>query len=209
MRSRLLANETALADYEILEMLLFLGIERRDTKPLAKALINQFGSLAEVLAAGADALAQAGLARRAAEALALVVEAADCLARPERHERPVLGSWDALERHLDIPARSRQPPRLSGLLLNNRNQLLAEPSWPADADAARFARELLRAALDRHAGALIIVRNLGAAPARIAEQDRALHAAVKQAAAPLSIQVHDLVAVGGDDWLSLRQSDAR
>ena len=207
MRTRLLAGETALADYEILEMLLFFGIERRDTKPLAKALINRFGSLAEVLSAGAGALARAGLTDRAAEALALVVEAADCLARPERQERAVLGTWDALVRHLDPPARGLLPAGLSGLLLNNRNQLLSEPSWAANADADTFGRELLRATLDRHASAVIIVRSNGSGPADIEARDRSLHAAVKRNAAALSVQVHDMVVLGGGKWASLRHSD--
>ena len=207
MRTRLLAGETALADYEILEMLLFFGIERRDTKPLAKALINRFGSLAEVLSAGAVALARSGLSDRAGEALALVVEAADCLARPERQERVVLSTWDALARHLDPPARSLLPAGLSGLLLNSRNQLLSEPSWSAGTDPDTFGRELLRAALDRHASAVVIVRSNGSGPAAIDARDHSLHAAVKRDAAALSVQVHDMVVVGGGRWVSLRNPD--
>ena len=209
MRTRLLANEAALADYEILEMLLFLGIERRDTKPLAKLLVNRFGNLADALAAPAQALSQAGLPRRAAEVFALVAEAADCLARPERYDRVTLASWDALEEYLDLPARAGQAPSLGGLLLNNRNQLLAEPSWAPETDFGQFARDLLRTALDRQASALIIVRNRGRQPVAIAPEDRALCASVRRAAAALSVQVHDLIVLGAGDWASLRQMEAR
>ncbi len=205
MRSRLLAAEAALADYEILEMLLFLGIPRRDTKPLAKSLINRFGSLAATLEAGRDALLRTGLPERAIEALALATEAAAYLARPERIKRAVLGNWAALEAHLDIASRTRQPAGVSVLLLNNRNQLLGEPAWEPGVDSGRLATEMLRHALDQHATAAILVRNRAGADARLGPDDHAFYAAVQRAAAALSVTVHDLVVIGRGDWASLRQ----
>lgn len=210
MRTRLLTGATALADYEILEMLLFLGIPRRDTKPEAKRLINRFGSLAAVIAAGYHALRDAGLPQRAIEALELVTEAAVQLSRAERVERVVLGNWTALEQYLDVPARSRQPPGLAALLLNNRNQLLGEHRWPPDIDAATLGREMLRHALERHATAVILVRNQGgdAAP-KLTGEDRELHARLERTTAALSVTLHDLIVIGRGDWVSLRQRKGR
>lgn len=205
MRGRLLASEAALADYEILEMLLFLGIPRRDTKPLAKGLINQFGSLAGTIGADRRALAGAGLPERAIEALDIVVEAAAILAQPDAIRRPVIGDLRALEAYLDAAERTARPAGLSALLLNNRNQLLGEPAWDAATAPEALAREMLRQALDRHATASILVRNLGPAAPVITAQDRALHAAVQQAGTPLAVVVHDLVVLGRGRWVSLRQ----
>jgi DNA repair protein RadC len=205
MRGRLLASETALADYEILEMLLFLGIPRKDTKPLAKGLINQFGSLAAAIRADRGALAAAGLPAPAVAALDMVVEAAGILAKPEAIRRKVIADLAALEQYLDVPERTSQPPGLSALLLNNRNQLLGEPSWAADVAAADLARELMRHALDQHATATILVRNLGPAPAKVSAADRALHTDVHRAGMKLSVVVHDLVVLGRGNWVSLRQ----
>ncbi len=159
MRGRLLISEAALADYEILEMLLFLGIPRKDTKPLAKGLINTFGSLAGAIQADRAALVAAGVPESAIAPFAMVVEAAGILAKPEAIRRKVIADLTALERHLDVPERTAQPPGLSALLLNNRNQLLGEPSWDAEIKTADLARELLRHALDQHATATILVRN--------------------------------------------------
>lgn len=205
MRTRLLAGETALADYEILEMLLFLGIERKDTKPLAKALINEFGSLSEALEADADALAAQGLPPRAIEAIEIVTEAAGILARPDAIRRKVIADLDQLERHLQVAERTAQPPSLSALLLNNRNQLLGEPVWDAEIGPAEMARELLRHALDQHATATIVIRNAGPAAAKITAADRALHAEIHTAGSRLSVVVHDLVVIGRGEWTSLRQ----
>lgn len=209
MRGRLLVGTAALADYEILEMLLFLGIPRRDTKPEAKRLINRFGSLAATITAGYQALRDAGLPQRAIEALELVAEAAVQLARAERVERVILGNWTALEQYLDVPTRSLQPPGLSALLLNNRNQLLGEHRWPPDVDTATLGREMLRHALERHATAAILVRNRGDAAPRLTAEDRDLHARMERTAAALSVTLHDLLVIGRGEWVSLRQRKAR
>ena len=205
MRGRLLAGEAALADYEILEMLLFLGIERKDTKPLAKGLINLFGSLSATIGADRVALAGAGVTPGAIEALDLVIEAATYLARPELIRRKVIADLTGLERHLDLDERTARPPGLSALLLNNRNQLLGEPDWPADTAPADVARALVRQALDQHATATILIRNAGPTSPKIAAADRALHTEVQRAGQPLSVVVHDLVVIGRGDWVSLRQ----
>lgn len=197
---RLLARPLALADYEILEMLLFLGIPRRDTKPQAKGLINRFGSLAATVSADAGALGEAGLPGRVVEAFGIVVEAAQALAQAERVERIVLSDWDALDRFLDAPMRTGRPPGLSVLLLNNRNQLLGE----CRLDDGGATRLLLRQALERHATAAILVRNLGDVAPAASRADRALLQEVRDAAAPLSVQVHDMVVLGQGAWISLR-----
>jgi DNA repair protein RadC len=204
MRLRLLARPTALADYEILEMLLFLGIPRRDTKPQAKGLINRFGSLAGVLGANPAALAGAGLPPRAVDAFAVVTEAAHALAQAELIERVVLSDWDALDRYLDAPARTARPPGLAALLLNNRNQLLGECAFAAADDVADVTRTLLRHALERHATAAIMLRNLGDAEPSASQADRGLLQHVRTMAAAVSVQVHDMVVLGQGGWISLR-----
>jgi DNA repair protein RadC len=197
MRGRLLAGAVALADYEILEMVLFLGIPRGDTKPRAKGLLNHFGSLAGLLSAPRPALDEADVPMRAAEAFAMVVEAAQCLAKAERIERVVLSDWDALGRYLDAPARTLRPPASSALLLNNRNQLLGECRFDDPDDPVRVARQLLQHALDRYATAAILVRNGGAMPALVTAPDTAMLAHVRRAAGAVSVAVHDMLLGAG------------
>ena len=200
MRTRLLARPTALADYEILEMLLFLGIPRRDTKPQAKGLINRYGSLAATLAAPAESLQACGLPALVAEAFAVVTGAATALAGAERVERVLLADWDALDRFLDAPTRTQRPPGLSVLLLNNRNQLLGE----CRLDDPAPVRLLLREALARHATAAILVRNAGVTEPSGSKADRALLQQARDAAGPLAVQMHDMVVLGQGAWISLR-----
>ncbi|HEX3973492.1 MAG TPA: UPF0758 domain-containing protein, partial [Stellaceae bacterium] len=97
LRERLLeAGPSTLPDYELLEFLLFAGIPRRDTKPLAKELIARFGGLAGVLAANREALADAGLKDAAIAALLAVREASARFLRGEIADKPVISNWQAL-----------------------------------------------------------------------------------------------------------------
>ena len=137
MRARLLsAGPDSLADYELVEMLLFLGVPRRDTKPFAKGLINRFGDLLRTLSAEPEALAEAGLNADSVRVWGLVQEAGARLARAEAISRPLLNTPERLVEYVDPPRRLTRPAHLAALFLNNRNQLLAEEAWPADAEPA-------------------------------------------------------------------------
>ncbi len=203
MRERLLARGAdGLADYEILEMLLFIGIRRGDTKPVAKALINHFGSLGGVLAAPPRALAEAGgLTLRAIVPLRLVEAASERLARAEIRVRPVLGNLAALGDYL---AGAAGPgPRL--LHLDNRNRLLADEASPLDEEATHaMLRAALRRALELHATALLIVDRetpVLAVPTRT--RGRAA-ASLRDAASLLSIVLHDRILAGPSGIRSYR-----
>ena len=88
------AGADALPDYELLEMILFRAVPRRDTKPLAKAILAHFGSFTEALNAPEERLKEVpGLGEAAITEIKLVRAAALRLMRGEVLERPVLASW--------------------------------------------------------------------------------------------------------------------
>ena len=217
MRERLLGGGPAgLADYEILEMLLFLGIARRDTKPLAKALINGFGSLAGVLSASPEALArEGGLDQDAVMVLRLPECAAALLSGSELRDRPVLNNWDRLLAYFEAALTGAIPGQLRILFLDNRNRLLAdEVIEDASATIAGLeavqpdpSRQAMRRALDLHATALILVRIVAAGMLGkpVLAREAALAARIARAASPLAIVLHDHMLVGGENWVSLRQ----
>ena len=198
MRQKLLqAGPGALADYELLEMLLFLGVERRDTKPMAKAAINRFGGLAETVTAPPERLAYLG--RESVVALKLVHEAAARLARAEAvPERPHMDGWGRVQDHLD-----HQPGAggFRALLLNNRNRVLADAAIAEDGAEAR-ARAIAAEALRVHATAVILVLPGAKTAAAVLEVAHLL----REAAGPLVVQVHDAVVGGPGQWVSLRKA---
>jgi|GEM_PF-241447 len=220
MRERLLTHGGAgLADYEVLEMLLFLGIARRDTKPLAKALINEFGSLRGVLSAGAMSLAAHGLPEECAALLRLPDYAAARLAAAESRDRPILNNWEKLLAYFEQALTGAVAGQLRALFLDNRNRLLADEvvedaSTVASTSAAGAgeaaddtARLAMRRALDLHATALILVRVAPPGPIGkpLLAREAQLASHVARAAQKLAIVLHDHIAVGGEHWVSLRQ----
>ena len=206
MRARLLtAGPDSLADYELVEMLLFLGVPRRDTKPFAKALINRFGNLLHALSAPPEALQDAGLNDDSLRAWALVQEAGARLARAETIARPLLNTPERLLDHLDPPRRLARPAHLAALFLNNRNQLLAEEAWPGDADPAATVQHLARRAVHLHATALVLVRSRPDTRPRCMPGDRDLVQHVRRAGKALSLVLHDHLVLGRGEPFSFRE----
>ncbi len=207
MRERLLSRGAeTLADYEILEMLLFLGIPRRDTKPLAKELINRFGSLSAVLTAEPEQLERIPeLGPDAVAVLQLPRAAGLRLAAAEARERPVLNNWDRLLEYFDTALAGAVPGQLRVLLLDNRNRLLADEA--VDDAPEQLPRRVAGRALVLHATALILLRIVPEGPAdkTLARREAALCAQVATALAALSITLHDHMLVGNGSWVSLRQ----
>ena len=207
MRERLLSRgPETLADYEVLEMLLFLGIPRGDTKPLAKDLINRFGSLPAVLTATPEALTrQGGLGDGAITALRMPEAAAQRLAGAEARSQPVLNNWDRLLEYFDTALAGAMPGQLRALLLDNRNRLLADEPMTGEPD--ELPSMLAGRALALHATALILVRVVPAGPIdkALPKREATLCAAISKALGMLSITLHDHMLVGGGSWISLRQ----
>ncbi len=207
MRERLLSRgASALADYEILEMLLFWGIPRRDTKPLAKDLINRFGGLAAVLSADPEILAVRGrLGPDAVAVLGMPREAVSRLSLAEDRARPVLNNWDRLLAYFDTALQGAVPGQLRMLLLDNRNRLLSDE--PLLGEPEELSHVLAARALFLHATALVLVRVLPPGPVdkALPKKEAVLATALGRAIAPLNIVLHDHMLVGGANWISLRQ----
>jgi len=203
MRTKLLANgPDGLADYEILEMLLFLGIKRRDTKPLAKETINRFGSLADTIAAGQAALAHLGA--NSVAALKLVEEAASRLTRAETLDRPQLNTWARLTDYLDASAAGARSGGLRVLFLDNRNRLLGDEAAAPATTTSKQAHAIVARALELHATALITV--CGNTDRSRTDGDIALSERLARAADLLTITLHEAVFGVRGHWDGLRRT---
>jgi DNA repair protein RadC len=209
MRARLLAaGPQALADHEMLEMVLFLALPRRDTKPLARALLARFGSFAGAIAAPAvelctiDGLAEAGVA-----ALKLVQGAALRLALAEVINRPVMGNWDRLMAYLTATLAREPVEQFRVLFLDTRNRLLADEAMGRGTvnHTPAYPREVVKRALELHATALILVHNHPSGDPTPSAADIEMTREIRGAAAALSIALHDHVIIGNDRWLSFRR----
>ena len=198
----------ALADYELLEMLLFFAQPRGDTKPLAKAVINHFGSFAAVLSASQRELfATPGLGTHSVAAIKLVQAAALRLARAEVIARPVLNNWDRLMDYLNAELARERVEQFRVLFLDNRNHLLADEVLARGTvnHTPVYPREVVKRALEVHASALILVHNHPSGDPSPSPEDIEMTNEVREAARLLGITVHDHVIIGNGRWLSLRR----
>ncbi len=209
MREKLLARgPDALADYELLEMLLFFAMPKGDTKPLAKALINRFGGFADVLAAPQqELLAAPGLGVHSVAALKLVQAAALRLARAQVMQRQVLGNWDQLMDYLNAALARERIEQFRVLFLDGKNHLLADEVQARGTvnHTPAYPREILKRALELHATALILVHNHPSGDPTPSRQDVEMTREIEEAGRVLSVVVHDHIIVGDGRWKSLRR----
>ena len=208
LRERLLTGGAeALADYEVLEYLLMTAIPRRDVKPLAKALIARFGSLAGVFNADAKALAlHPGMGETSAAAVKIVALAARRLARTGVQDQPVLASWQALIDYLTIDMAHLHHERVRVLYLDTRNRLILDHHvGDGDIDqAAIHPRQVVKQALDVGAAALILVHNHPSGDPTPSGQDIDVTRQVVDAGRALHISVHDHLIVGREGVASFK-----
>ncbi|WEK47302.1 MAG: DNA repair protein RadC [Candidatus Andeanibacterium colombiense] len=208
LRQRLLTGGAeALADYEVLEYLLATARPRIDTKPLAKGLIQRFGSLAGVLNADPAALADhPGMGETSAAALKIVALAARRLARQEVRDQPVLGSWQALLDYLHIDMAHLTVERVRVLYLNTQNMLILDDHVGDGSvdEAAIHPREVIRRGLDIGATALILVHNHPSGSPEPSRADIQITQRIAEAGRLLGIVVHDHVIVGREGHVSLK-----
>ena len=163
VRARLLsAGAEAIADHELIEMVLFLALPRRDTKPIARVLISRFGSFAAAISAPAhDLLGVEGLGEAGVAALKTVQAAALRLAKAEVLYRPVLSNWVRLMEYLQSVLSREKTEQFRILFLDNRNRLLADEAQARGTvnHTPVYPREVVKRALELHATAIILVHN--------------------------------------------------
>jgi DNA repair protein RadC len=207
LRERLLeAGPSALPDYELLEFLLFAGIPRRDTKPLAKELIARFGSFAAVLAANREALADAGLKDAAIAALLAVREASSRFLRGEIADKPVISNWQALIDYCTAKIGFAATEEFHLLFLDRKNALLRdERQQQGTVDHTPvYPREVVKRALDLNASAIIMVHNHPSGDVTPSRADIEMTKQVREAAKAVGIALHDHLVIGRGKHSSFR-----
>jgi DNA repair protein RadC len=199
------AGADALSDYELLELLLFRALPRRDVKPLAKTLLAKFGSFAEVIAAPETRLAEvkgfAGITE-----LKIVQAAASRLVRGAIKKRPVLSSWSSVLDYCRAAQGFADREQFRVLFLDKRNVLIAdEVQQTGTVDHTPvYPREVVKRALELSASAIILVHNHPSGDPTPSHADIQVTRQVIAVAGPLGISVHDHLIVGKDGHASLK-----
>ena len=207
LRGRLLSlGPDGLLDHELVEYLLALAIPRRDTKPLAKRLLAEFGGLEPLLCADAATLTRAGLSEGAVAAIKIAEASALRLLRARLNDKPLLSNWQALLDYLQADMAHRAIERVRVLHLNSRNMLIRDEMVAEGSidQVAIYVREIVRRAIDLHSAALILVHNHPSGDPEPSREDIRLTREVIEACRPLGIALHDHVVIGAKGHNSMR-----
>lgn len=192
----------ALPDYELLELLLFSAIPRRDVKPLAKTLIEKFGTFSGVINAEPAALAKIdGMGEIAVIAVKTVRAAALRLMRHELTQKPVLSNWQALLDYCYANLAHNKAEQFQIIYLNIKNMIIAdEVQQQGTIDHTPvYPREVVKRALELGAAALIMIHNHPSGDAAPSKADIDMTRKVKEAGEKLGVTLHDhvIIAKGG------------
>lgn len=198
LRERFLKARGELADYELIELLLFAAMPRRDVKPIAKALIKRFGSFAGVLNADTQALTEInGVGETAAVSLVAVREAAVRLLQNDVMDQPVLGNWQSLMDYVRAAMAHGKKEQFRILFLNRKNVLIADELQQEGTidHTPVYPREVIKRALDLGASALILVHNHPSGDPTPSQADIEMTRELQGAGDKLGIQLHDHIVV--------------
>jgi len=197
----------ALLDYELLELVLFRALPRQDTKPLAKQLIEKFGSFSQVVAATAERLKEIkGVGDAVVVELKLVEAASLRLLRGNIMNRPILQSWTQLIEycHASMAYSAREAFRV--LFLDRKNLLIAdEVQQEGTVDHTPvYPREVIKRALELSASSIVLVHNHPSGDPTPSRADIEMTNRIVEAAEKLGIKVHDHVIIGRDGHASFK-----
>ena len=208
LRERFLATGgEGMPDYELLELVLSIAIPRADIKPLAKSLLQNFGSFAGTVSADAEALKRVrGMGEVSAAALKIVQAAAVRLARGQAMERPVISSWDRLIDYCMAAMAHEKVEQLRILFLDSKNRLIADERQQRGTvdHTPLYPREVVKRALELSATAIILVHNHPSGDPAPSRADIEMTREVQEAAGKLGIALHDHLIIGRDGHASFK-----
>lgn len=208
LRERIRENGAdSLADYELLEVMLYRAIPRSDTKPVAKALLKRFGSIAEVLGAPEHLLCEIkGVGASVAFDIKLYAAAASRMAKGEIRGREVLTSWKHVLEYCRTSMAFEAREQFRILFLDKKNALIADEVQQTGTidHTPVYPREVVRRALELSATAIILVHNHPSGDPTPSRADVEMTKTIIETAKPLGISVHDHIIIGKDGHASLK-----
>jgi DNA repair protein RadC len=208
LRERFMSGgAAAMPDYELLELVLFRSIPRRDVKPLARALLDRFGDFNRVITAAPERLAEvSGVGEAVIADLKILEASAHRLARSKVMKQHIISSWSAILDYCHTTMAHRHTEQFRVLYLDRKNTLIA------DEEQARgtvdhvpvYPREVAKRALELNASALILVHNHPSGDPTPSQSDIDMTARVQDACAALGLTLHDHLIIGKSRELSFR-----
>lgn len=208
LRERFLAaGADSIADYEMLELVLFRAIPQRDVKPIAKRLLDMFGDYNGVISAPVQRLAEVqGIGDSVICELKIIEASAHRLARARVMNQNALSSWAALMSYCKTSMAHRATEQFRILFLDRKNVLIADEEQAQGTvdHVPVYPREVVKRALELNASAIILVHNHPSGDPTPSKSDIDMTRQIERAAQAVGVVVHDHVIVGKEHDTSFR-----
>ncbi len=197
-------------EYEILEYALTFAIPRKDTKPLAKTLLNEFKTINGVLDAGSDNLKSIkGISEHTALFLSFLKDISVLYLKSGLYNKDLLSSPQAVFDYLKASLKGLPDEEIRVLFLNNKNCLIAVETLQKGIvnKSFVFPRQIVERALYHHATGIIISHNHPSGEIKPSEEDKQVTIAIQQALNTVEIALLDHIIIGGNNYFSFKEND--
>ena len=211
LKEKFLKNSSSFSDYELLELLLFQAIPRKDVKPLAKTLLKKFKNFKELVNASHERImseSAEGVTQAVYFQLQLLKELLNRIFREEVIERHAISSWTALLNYLKFNMGCLKVEQFRVLFLNNKNILLADEVLATGTidQTPVYPREIVKRILFHEAASIILVHNHPSGNTKPSPADVELTEQVIKACKTVNVKVHDHVIIGGNNYFSFKSN---
>jgi DNA repair protein RadC len=209
LKERFLQSSRQVADYELLELLLFAAIPRKDVKPIAKSLLSTFGSLNAVLYSDLDKLKKfPGVNKNTCLNILMIREFIDRILKNKILNKNIISSWNSLLDYLKSSMGSIKIEQFRVLFLNKKNILIADEIMSVGTidQTPVYPREIIKKALFHEAGAIILVHNHPSGVTKPSKADLELTARISEACTSMNITLHDHVIIAGNEYFSFKSN---
>jgi DNA repair protein RadC len=208
VREKLLSSKIGvMLDYEILELLLCMALPRRDTKILAKTLIDKYGSFAKVISAEHHSLLRIdGLGPSVLACFQLIKEGSARLIKDDILDRPIMTSWKSLLNYCRSLIGHLKKEVFMVLYLNNQNELIDEvlQDYGTVDQVSVYPREIAKHALFLNASAIVLVHNHPSGSTNASKADIETTKQIEAALAPFKIRLHDHIIISDRSFFSFK-----
>lgn len=209
LRQRIVMSAENLADYELLEMILFSVIPRKDVKPLAKELLTRFGSLADLINTDKEKLLNIkGTNDNLYINFVTMRELTNRMLKQKVMNHNVISSWSILIDYLKATMGNMKTEQFRILFINKKNILIADEvlSQGTIDQATIYPREIIKRALFNEAGAIILVHNHPSGVSKPSNTDIKLTHKIVETCANVNISVHDHVIIAANEYFSFKSN---
>lgn len=210
LKNRFLKNSiNGLQDYEAIELLLTYSISQKDTKTVAKALLQRFKNISGVLSAEVHELEEIkGIGKNSAILINLTRSLLELYMKEKAFSGRKLSSPHAVIDYCRISVGRLKDEQFRAIFLNTQNELLAEEIIQEGTvdQAVVYPRRVLEKALKHRASGIIFVHNHPGGGLKPSENDVELTRRLKDTLKEMGIKIHDHFIITKEGYYSFHEN---